>query len=152
MPARQDEPSKDVTKLPEEEIITRSVEGTKEKDELTENEIKVSDEVIPPVAADIQINEETFKTPTKKSMEKEIDDETMMYLKNNNFIGGAMSNEANLVEPSSTETVCEKPIESGNLVDFGFDNDNVNDNDDTKENKQVVDQVVFDSIFSNDNG
>ena len=85
-------------------------------------------------------------------MEKEIDDETMMYLKNNNFIGGAKSNEANLVEPSSTETVCEKRIESGNLVDFGFDNDNVNDHDDTKENKEVVDQVVFDSIFSNDNG
>lgn len=76
---------------------------------------------------------------TDRKSDEEIHDDTLTKLKNSNFVG-SMRNESKDL-PNAFEE---------NLLDFG--NDNIAVDNKASENDKNVESVVFDSIFSNDNG
>jgi len=73
--------------------------------------------------------------------QQEIDDEFMQSLKQNKFIGGSRGESAPVVVTNQ-------------LVDFGDNNMDFNTNSEANvnENDKACQNVVFDSIFSNDQG
>ena len=89
--------------------------------------------------------EQDLKTSTehRRSLDEEINDDTLMKLKNSNFVGSTRNDNTDL---SNGPNVFEEK-----LLDFGDDNNLTNDVA-NNENDKNVENVVFDSIFSNDNG
>lgn len=88
--------------------------------------------------------EQDLKTSTelRRSLDEEINDDTLMKLKNSNFVGSTRNDNTDL---SNGPNVFEEK-----LLDFGDDNNLTNDVA-NNENDKNVENVVFDSIFSNDN-
>ncbi len=86
-----------------------------------------------------QVEQEVFEA----NQQQEIDVEFMQSLKQNNFIGGTRG-----ADPIPNEV-------NNQLVDFGDNNMDFNTNNTTSEqnaNVKACENVVFDSIFSNDQG